>query len=622
MALNDQEFGRLTELLETRKNSNLSGLGSSSNLNSPGFVSRISEDLNKRGEKVNDAFFSTDQSFASKTLQLIGQGAGFATDIAVEGAKEIANKTGITDSILKPAAEAVKPVAVDILESDIGKAGLQAIKSGADTYEAWKVEHPEAAGNLEAVVNIGSLLGAGKALQKGGQVAAEGASAVLDTAATATKGVTDVARGVVTGASDLARGASRIPGNIKTNLEARDLARQQIDALPDQVAKEAAMDGVEVPDIQTLYTIADDIKKIELNTRAKTERKLNKTTGNVADEQKPVTTGEVKLSEGDTNRATGAVQRTSLAKELFTTVKDFAAGKTKTDPIEVVGRPIVQRLQTLDKAAEKVGQELGNVAKTLGTVTTKELVTPVFNALKQTPGLSGLKVNNKGILDFSQTTLATAQSKAARAYIQRSFTDAIKPGTGQSKHLIRQEFFNILGGKKKSLANLTDTEDKAINAIRSGLSEVLETKSPRYKVLSNQYRRIITPLQDMRKLMKTMPDVAEDILDMKAGLLARRLTSAAKSNPEIRALLRQLDEALGTKGDTTVNVEALQDLYNILDKYYDISPKTGFKSQVKGAINEATGLFDFVKKTVTNVAGESDVVRQKAIETVFNQLFK
>jgi len=39
--------------------------------------------------------------------------------------------------------------------------------------------------------------------------------------------------------------------------------------------------------------------------------------------------------------------------------------------------------------------------------------------------------------------------------------------------------------------------------------------------------------------------------------------------------LRNLDKVTG--GKTTESVEAMQDLYNILDKYYNIAGKTGLK---------------------------------------------
>ncbi|MBP7061636.1 hypothetical protein KBA84_02265 [Patescibacteria group bacterium] len=83
--------------------------------------------------------------------------------------------------------------------------------------------------------------------------------------------------------------------------------------------------------------------------------------------------------------------------------------------------------------------------------------------------------------------------------------------------------------------------------------------------------------------MKTLPDATEDILDMKGGLLARRLTSNAVSNPQVRQLLRNLDKVSG--GKTTESVESMQDLYNILNKYYNIAGKTGLQGQVTSALD-------------------------------------
>lgn len=607
---------RLGRLLETRKNSpslgNIAGISEEK----PGFFSRIGDDLKKRGDKVASQA-ERDQTIGSDVLQLGGQAAGFATDIVTEGVKSLGEVTGITENIIKPAVEAVKPVAVDILETPVGQAGLQAIKAGAEAYGKWKEANPEQAGNLEAVVNIGALIPVAKGAQVTGNALKQGTEAVVDATVKTAGKVGDVAKGGVGVVKDVWDATKRIPDNFSTNSAAREEVRQTISELPTPIAKEAAQDGIEVPDVKALYQMADDIKKIEVNTRPKEGEvpKIDPETG------KPV---EVNLSERDAGVASGAVKRTNIAKELFEAVKSYSKGESKTDPIEIVGRPIVARLKTLETAKNKVGAELGKIAKEkLGILKAKEIATPVYEALRSVPGLKGIKVDPKGNIDFSETVLATMQNKSARSYIQKAFLDAIKPGSGYSKHLLRQEFFEILGGKKKSLTNMTDTEEKAIDAIRKGLSDVLEGKEPRYKTLSAQFRKIVQPVQDLRKALKTGVDDAEDILEMKAGLLARRLTSTAKSNPEIRALLRRLDEALGDKAQTTVNVEALQDLYNIFDKYYDIAPQTGFQGQVKEAVTKgATGIMDFVQKTATKIAGESDAVRQKALEKIFNELFK
>ena len=144
-----------------------------------GFFASIKEDLAKRGENVNDAF-NRDQSFVSKTLQLIGQGAGFVGDIVGEGIKSVGRGiSAITPDIIeKPFVGGAKKLGVGILNTSLGQAGLRAIEGGVESYNQFKQENPETARNLEAVVNIASLLPIGKGAQIAGKGAIKGGEVV------------------------------------------------------------------------------------------------------------------------------------------------------------------------------------------------------------------------------------------------------------------------------------------------------------------------------------------------------------------------------------------------------------------------------------------------------------
>jgi len=286
-----------------------------------------------------------------------------------------------------------------------------------------------------------------------------------------------------------------------------------------------------------------------------------------------------------------------------------------------VGKPIVQRIKTLESKSAEVGAKLGKAADNLGLVTQPELFDPVLNGLKRVRGLEGLSIDSKGVLDFRNTVLASAETAGDRKAIQSIFTQAIKGGSGKSKHLLRQELFEVLGGKKKALTAITDTQSKAYQAIRQALSDVLDGKSAGYKALNKEYATLQGPIRDMKKLLKLPGETDEDLVNMSAGLLARRLTSMAPSNPQIRGILRALDQVTKTKGLTTTSVETLQDFYNILDKYYNITGKTGFQGQTKAAI-DASSIKGIVAGVVKKSVGQSDAVRRKAVEDVLNEVFK
>lgn len=565
----------------------------------------------KPAPKVEDTPAPTEKSLGSKLLDTAketGNKIGETTDNITSG------KTSFPEGILQNAGNvaggAIKAVG-DVISStpvvkDVVSAIAKPIGAGITAVQNWLSNnpifqkavtsetadqiatildaHPNIAQDAEAINNIANAVliakGGTTSAVKGGEVAVKTGEVIADVAKTGadavangTKAVVSTVKPIVGGAVDITKmagnGLARIPDRMATNLAEKQAVEATIKSLPSKAAQTAARDGIDIVDIKDLHALAP--------------------------------------------------QNTALTQKLFKTVKDFAAGESKVDPIEIVGSPIVQRMKQLNVVRKEVGAKLGEASKNLGIVTKPELQTGVFERLKGVSGLQGLEMTPTGALNFAKTTLASTLSKADRKAIQEAFGQATKWGNGEKAHLFRQELFEILGGKKKSLQNITDTQEKAFEAIRSGLSDVLEVKNPVYKKLSNQYRKIVQPLGDMRKLMKNIdPNSTEDILNMSAGLLARRLTSAAPSNPIVRNILKGLDEATGA-GKTQVNVENLQDLYNLLNKYYDIAPKTGFQNLTKEA-HTATGVLDAAGNAIKNLAGNTNVVRQASLEKLLKQI--
>lgn len=186
MALSPEEFERLKIQLKQQQS-----LGQPLPVaEKPDLFSRINTNLQKRGSNVDDTF-NSNQNFFSKALQLTGQGAGFAGDILTESIKSASNESGFTDAVVKPSIQAAKPIALDILNTEAGQKGLEALKGGVEMYNTFKSENPEAAGNLEAVINIASILPPAKATQVGVSVATTGAGIIKSTGKKAVGGASD-----------------------------------------------------------------------------------------------------------------------------------------------------------------------------------------------------------------------------------------------------------------------------------------------------------------------------------------------------------------------------------------------------------------------------------------------
>jgi hypothetical protein len=369
---------------------------------------------------------------------------------------------------------------------------------------------------------------------------------------------------------------------IGTNIEARRAKEQSIRELPTETAQIAARQGVDVNDIKEVQSFFDD----------------------------PVTS--------QTDKA--------MFRELVDTAKAYSErGKRGTNPIEVVGKPVVERFQNLEKQRNQIGRELGETADNLGNVTVDELQPVVFAQLQRVNGLEGLRIADNGKLDFSNTSIGTKLSKSDQRAVQEAYEEAIKSGAGKQKHLLRQELFEILGGKKMSQTPITGTQERAFNAIRQGLSEVLESKNADYKSLSNEYRKVINPLTEARKLLRENKIEGEsganaDLLDLRAGIIMRRLTGTGSSGPEVEALLRELDAVGRELGESAVSTRNLQEFYNILNRYYDLAPSTGFQNQIREGFGGGGGVIDRILRTVTGTADETPDVRQKALEKLLDEL--
>lgn len=432
-------------------------------------------------------------------------------------------------------------------------------------------------GTVKGIQNIPKTVAkTGQAISRAGKALVKSKAGQAISNTQIPKAITNTGRGIGIVGKQIATGVKNIPGRISTNVAEMGAAQDVIKKLPTRVARQAVDNGVDVGTVQKVYNIP------------KTQR--------------------------------------PAFKKLAQVAKNFSEGNTKLDPTEVVGQPIVKRLKKLDMEASAVGKKLGEAANNLGDVSSDEAIGAVANRMKKIRGLEGVALDADGNLDFSNTSLASELSASDQSILQKAFSAATKSGNGKQKHLLRQELFEQLNGRKRSLTQLTETQEKGLEAIRQGLADVLEAKSPGYRSLNQQYAKIVQPVSELRKMMRVNNFTDSDILDMKAGLLARRLTSFAKTNPEIRQLLRKIDSATAMPGKTTLSVEALQDFYNALDDVYGISRGTSFQGQIikgidKGIPTSGGDITARAMQAVGEFAGKTPAVKRKAFENVLSEVF-
>lgn len=135
----------------------------------PGFLERAGAKLKERGQKIAETFKerpmeSTGFRNLETSARVLGQVAGGIGDVAGEAA--VSTYKTVVPEI---AQEEVKKTGVGLLRTEIGQSALRALEEGSDVYSKWAEANPNASKDIEAVVNIASILPVGKASQIAGK---------------------------------------------------------------------------------------------------------------------------------------------------------------------------------------------------------------------------------------------------------------------------------------------------------------------------------------------------------------------------------------------------------------------------------------------------------------------
>lgn len=375
------------------------------------------------------------------------------------------------------------------------------------------------------------------------------------------------AKPVIAGTKEVVKSTARtlgqIPENIATNVGEMQAKEAIVKSIPSKVGQKAVRSGVDVADIKTL------------------ENSVN----------------------------------TPEARTLIDTVKKFATGESKISPFEVVGKPIVTRLKKIDEQVKKFANQLDTVAQDLRGVSVEDATKIQDTVLN---GIKKLNISIKdGGLDFAGSSLEGVGNSGT--IVNNVFKRLQSAGDAFDLHNLKKYIdANVSYGKR--VEGLDSGAENLLKSWRKAIDDTLDTQFVEYNKVNTELAKRISPLEDLKGILKNADGLDTDLLNEKAGIIARRITSAAASNPEIKQALRNLDRFTSAKNKTLGKIENLQDLYNVLNKYYDIAPKTGFQNLVKEGVNTSSGIVDQVTGAVKDFTGTTNAVRQKALEGYLSEL--
>jgi hypothetical protein len=559
-------------------------------------------DINK---DITERELTGQQGFLSTAYQSIGNAAGFiASDILGEvlggAVKGVANFSSAVRSGDKTRSEQYQS---DIQSfKDLGKyiaqteTGGRMIEQGANTIEEivgrWNdfaEKNPVAAANIAATGNLADFVATFAAPGLIKNAGKEAVTAVETASKSLLKRATTPIKGAIENLSEQvakSRVKDAYATGKKLTAETGQMLKSTVGQVPSRVM-EAGQEALE---------------------RSKTISKLS------VPGQEAVRSGialrDVKIIEN----ASGEEQK--IFKEMLDQAKAFSEDRSVADPSDVAGAVFKKRIEEADVLRKEIGDRLGKAVEQFGPGDVSSVADDVFMRLRQTPGFQGIARKADGTLDFSRTVKSSEFSRADQDDIQKLF-NALNGRDAVQLHNLRQEIFDLLGGRKQASVVLTGTQEKAMNSVRQGIADTLEEISPTYREINKEYAKVAEPLKRLRKFFKGLENAPEDILDERAGTLMRRLTSNAPSAQDLSYAIQQIDDVLKASGkEQPIDLTKLQDFANSLNRYFDITRDTSLAGQVNLANTplSAKGLL----QRVINKAGEflqpSDLSRQKALE--------
>jgi len=537
----------------------------------------IKNSYNRRQDNITTSM-NADQGFASRNFQKTGEGFGFVSDVSAEVIK------GGVKAVLPQGGEDFVKASIPKVIDGMAKFGKiitpdQVTDFGAELFLWYDGLDEETKRNANASFNIVSLLseafgvGVGaKGVKVAGRATTRMAGEAFEQVGESLAGAIKAGKESTGGVLDVVRPAMEAvinaPARIKTNLEAVKLSEQAIQKLPSP-AQKAVRQGVDIEDVAT--------------------------TLNVKQAQKP-----------------------ALAK-LYSVVKDFVGDNTKRNPIEVVGKPVADKFNTLKVQTTKLGNELDDIAENLSGKQVKggsAIVSTVDESLAK------LRIGKTvdGQLDFKGSNLeGLGTDEKIVNNIYRRLKDS---NDANDLHRLKRYIDNNVSFGKTS-DGFTGEAENLIKNWRRVIDGTLDAEFPAYNNVNTELAKRLKPINDFKKHMKTATGLDEDLMNMSAGQLMRRIASNVRSNPELRQVLRDLDNATSIKGKVSLDTESLVNFYAVLEKYYpEIVGKNTFQGQIKNALGGSGSLLDRATDVVKKFAGQSEAVKRKAITDFFDDFFQ
>lgn len=498
---NDQEVAKPEQTIVERAKTGINDI-----------IQKRTQNIDKNQEiiKQNSTALNPLKTGAEQILNVAGQTAGGIGDVVggaiSAGAKAIDGATG------NIASDALKTGAGSILETDLGKRGLELAKQGAEYYDLFKRQHPEAAMNLENTVNIAGLWGGTKAAQVVAKPVIEGANVAGKTLVNSGKTLAD---------------------NILANA-----SKSKVD---DAVLNLASNFLKPTAEDTTLTALAPFKANISPTTKVSVpvgKSRVMKEIGKLTEEEKQAVKGDI-LTKYQSYYDQG-LKATTNAKEAT--------------PADLVAKSVDTAVKQTNKIRKDVGAKMGEVEQKAKDVivdlTNTKSIQGFVDSITSNKTKAGY-AGSKKLIPETKEFLKDLNTIQARGASVKEVLDFTRQWQNKLENL--KDKFGGFTKDKFDLGNIQAVIKDVKNQARNTLSKV----DGDYKSLVKQYRET-SQLRDTANRLLGEEGLYGDTL--KGASVVKRAVKSI-SDAGSRQFLKKLEDLTGYDGlsDAQIAIKAMQD---------------------------------------------------------------
>lgn len=301
-----------------------------------------------------------------------------------------------------------------------------------------------------------------------------------------------------------------------------------------------------------------------------------------------------------------SVKDKPIASDMLKLADDISLGKADvtTRPIDLVGKNVKTRLNSLETIEKNLGGKVDDAAKSLEKlpINNEELQSSFINTIDDYK----IKRTDKG-WDFSESDFALTKNVQGDIERALSYVFSKKPDA-YAVHRIKKTLDGLLY-PQKTAEGLSGKAKSLIQQLRRNADDYLDNNFKAYRIANEEFSQVKNTLDGAR-------DILGDFNEANLAQKIRQTFSNSGKREELKVALKNIDDLAKTKG-----LEDIGNIYNqalFAEKLIDIfgdQAVTGFGESIKRAVSRAQAVAQGLRNPIQGIGS----VAGEVVETIAGQ---